>query len=61
MIFQDDGTVAGIERAERTERLAKFALYEVVGCELSPREITENLEKLMEGRATIHGREEIST
>ena len=62
LIFQEKDTIiGGIRAATRTKRLAAYALNEIVRCELSTEQITKNIDDLINGKALIHGREEIST
>jgi len=51
----DGGTLNALKTAQDKEMLLKYRLLDILGCQLTPVQITENLEGLMEGTRRING------
>lgn len=55
LLLIDDGTSGALKKAEDKEALLNYRLHKIIGCTLTSRQITTNLEELMEGNLDING------
>jgi hypothetical protein len=55
LLLSDDGTEGALLAGEDRERVLKFRLHEIIGCTLTSRQVSTNLEGLIEGNLEING------